>query len=174
MLPKYTFKVLTPTAPEYMGCYGPVEAKHHVAFSWQDICSRSHIWAELNPTSIALVVGLDYPPATKMNLAENRARTVVLPSVTYHRRGGYRPQDSLSSQRHTKKGSGGGVLFTCKLDPPIGLTTAHSGTPPAPRTVAWAVFAGGWCGATRLRKKNSPHVVRAGGVLLRGDVQWVP
>ena len=83
--------------------------------------------AQLNPTSIALVAALDYPLATKMDVAENRAHTAVLPSVAYHGGGGYRTQDSLSAQRHTKQGPGGGVLFTYTLHPVIGLTTAHSG-----------------------------------------------
>ena len=39
--------------------------------------------AQPNPHSIAPVVALDYPQATKIDLAENRARTAVLPSVAY-------------------------------------------------------------------------------------------
>ena len=31
----------------------------------------------------------------------------------------------------------------------IGLTTAHSGEPLAPKTVAWAVLAGACCGGTQ-------------------------
>ena len=132
--PKYAFTALATTPPEYMGCYGPPEAEHQVAFSWRDICRRSHIGAQLNPTSIALVATLDYPWATKMDVAEKRAHTAVLPSVAYQWGGGYRPQDSLSAQRHTKQGSGGGVLFTYTLHLAIGLTTAHSGKPLAPKT----------------------------------------
>ena len=67
-----------------MGYHGPAEAEHHVAVSWRDICRKSHMGAQVNPTSIALVAALDYPSATKMDVAENRARTAVLPSVAYH------------------------------------------------------------------------------------------
>ena len=147
--PKYAFTALATTAPEYMGCYGPASAEHRVDFSWRDICRRSHMGAQLNPTSIALIAALDYLLATKMDVAENRAHTAVLPSVAYHGGGGYRPQDSLSAQRHTKEGSGGGVLFTYTLHLAIGLTTAHSGQPLAPKTVAWAVLAGACCGGTQ-------------------------
>ena len=148
--PKYAFTALATTAPDYMGCYGPAEAEHHVALSWRDICRRSHMGAQLNPTSIALVAALDYPSATKMDVAENRAHTAVLPSVAYHGGGGgYRPQDSLSAQRHTQQGSTGGVLFTYLLHLAIGLTTPHSGEPLAPKTVAWAVLAGACCGGTQ-------------------------
>ena len=31
--PKYAFRALATTAPEYMGCYAPAEAEHHVAVS---------------------------------------------------------------------------------------------------------------------------------------------
>ena len=105
--------------------------------------------AELNPTSIALVAALDYPSATKMDVAENRAHTAVLPSVAYHWGRGYRPEDSLSPQRHSKQRSGGGVLFTYTLHLAIGLTTAHSGEPLAPKTVAWALLTGTCCGDTQ-------------------------
>ena len=132
-----------------MGCYGPAEAEHNVTFSWRDICRRSHIGAQLNPTSIALVGALDYLSATKMDVAENRGRTAVLPSVTYLGGGGYRPQDSPAAQRHTKQGSFGGILFTYMLHLAIGLTTAHSGELPAPKTVTWAVLAGACCGGTQ-------------------------
>ena len=67
--PPSAFTALATTAFEYMGCYGPAEAEHHVAFSWRDICRRSHMGAQLNPTSIALVAALDYPSATKMDVA---------------------------------------------------------------------------------------------------------
>ena len=120
-----------------------------MAFSWRDISCRSHMGAQLNPTSIALVAALHYQLATKMHVAENRAHTAVLPSVAYHGGGGYRPQDSLSAQRHTKQGSGGGVLFTYTLHLAIGLPTAHFGAPIAPKTVAWAVLAGASCGGTQ-------------------------
>ena len=93
--PKYAFTALATTAPEYMGCYGPAEVEHHVAFSWLDICRSSHMGAQLNPTSITLVAALDYPSATKMDVAENSAHTAVLPSVAYQWGGGLRPQDSL-------------------------------------------------------------------------------
>ena len=86
--PKYAITALATTAPEYMGCYGPAEPEHHVAFPWRVICRRSHMGAQLNPTSIALVATLDYPSATKMDVAEDRARTAVLPSVAYHGGGG--------------------------------------------------------------------------------------
>ena len=135
-------------APEDTYLPGPTEAEHHVAFSWRDICRRSHMGAQLNPTSIALVAALDYPSATKMDVAESRAHTAVLRSVAYHG-GGYRPQDSLSAQQHTKQGAGGGVLFTYTLHLAIGLTPAHSGEPLAPKTVAWAVLAGASCGGTQ-------------------------
>ena len=42
-----------------------------------------------------------------------------------------------------------GVLFTYTLHFAIGLTTAHSGEPLAPKTVAWAVWAGACCGGTQ-------------------------
>ena len=42
------------------------------------------VWASCG----ALVVTLDFPSATKMDVAENRARTVVLPSVAYQGGGG--------------------------------------------------------------------------------------
>ena len=35
--------------------------------TWRDICRRSHMGAELNPASIALVAALDYPSATKQS-----------------------------------------------------------------------------------------------------------
>ena len=70
-----------------MGCYGPAEAENHVALVWRDIHRKSHMGARLDPTSIALVVALDYLSATKMHVAENRARTAVLPSVAYHEGG---------------------------------------------------------------------------------------
>ena len=107
--PKYAFTALATTAPEYMGCNGPAEAEHHVAFSWRDICSRSHMGAQLNPTSIALVAALDYPSATKMDVAENRAHTAVLPSVAYHGGGVPATRPTLGSTAHQAR-FGWGVL----------------------------------------------------------------
>ena len=159
--PKYAFTALATIAPEHMGCYAHAEAEHHVAFSWQDICRRSHMGAQLNPTSIALVAPLDYPSATKMDVAENRARTAILPSVVYHGRGGYRPQDSLSAQRHTKQGSVGGVLFTHTLHLAVGLTTAHSGEPLAPAAVP-----------SDSEGKQIDRASWGGGVQLTAEVQW--
>ena len=149
--PKYAFTALATTAPEYMGCYGPAEAEHHVAFSWRDICRRSHMGAQLNPTSIALVAALDFGlPAGNQN---GRGRKQSSHSSTTFScipwGGGYRPQDSLSAQRHTKQGSDGGVLFTYTLHLAIELTTAHSGEPLAPKTVPLAVLAGACCGGTQ-------------------------
>ena len=96
--PKYAFTALATTAPEYIGCYGPAEAEHHVAFSYRDICRRSHMGGQLNPTSIALVAALDYLSATKMKVAENKARKAVLPSVAYHGGGdtGHKTQSRLN------------------------------------------------------------------------------
>ena len=59
-----------------------------MAFSWRDICRTSHLKAQINPTSIALVVAFDYLSATRMDLPESRARTAVLTSVTYHKGAG--------------------------------------------------------------------------------------
>ena len=86
--------------------------------------------------------------------------------------GGYRPQDSLSAQRHTKQGLGGGVLFTYTLHLAIGLTTAHSGEPLAPKTVAWAVLARACCGGTQCGKKIWTARHGGGGVQLMAEVQW--
>ena len=60
--------------------------------------------------------------------------------------GGYRPQDSLAARRHTKQGSSRQTLFTYTLHLAIALTTAHSGRPLAPKTVALAILAGICCG----------------------------
>ena len=109
--PKYTFTALATTAPEYMGCYGPAEAEHHVAYSWRDICCRSHMGAQLNPTSIALVAALDYPSAPEMDVADNRAHTAVLRSVAYH--GGGRvlaTRLTLGSTAHQAKFGWGGLV----------------------------------------------------------------
>ena len=108
---KYAFTALATTAPEYMGCYGPAEAEHHVAFSWRDICRRSHMGAQLNPTSITLVAALDYPSATKMDVAENRAHTAVLPSVAYHGGGGVpATRLTLGSTAHQARFGWGGLV----------------------------------------------------------------
>ena len=109
--PKYAFKALATTAPEHMGCYGPAGAEYHVGFSWRDICRRSHMGAQLNPTSITLVVALDYPSATKMDVAEKRARTAVLPSVAYHGGGGVpATRLTLGSTAHQETFLWGGLV----------------------------------------------------------------
>ena len=114
-----------------------------------NICRTSHMGAQLNPTSIALVVSVDYPSAIKMDVAGNGARTRVLPSVAYHWGGdtGHKTRSRLKGT--PSKIQVGGVLFTCTLHLAIGLTTAHSGVPLAPKTVALAVLAGACCGVTK-------------------------
>ena len=171
--PKYAFTTLTTTAPEYMGCYGPAEAERHVAFSWRDICRRSHMGAQLNPTSIAFVVTLDYPSATKMDAAENRARTVVLLSVAYQAGGVPATRLILGSTAHQARFRWG-VLLTYTLHQAIGLTTARSRELFAPKTVAWAVLAGACCGVTPVREKTLTARHGGGGVLLTAEVQWAP
>ena len=97
--PKCASTDLGTIAPEFMGCYGPAEAEHHVTFPG-GTSAAGHTWGtHLNPTSIVLVVALDFGSATKMDVAENRARTVVLPSVAYHGGGatGHKTLSRLSS-----------------------------------------------------------------------------
>ena len=80
-----------------------------------------------------------------MDVVQNRARTVVLPSVAYPGMGGYSPEESPSAQRHIKQRSGGGVLFTYTLHLAMGLTKAHSRAPLARKMGVWAVLAGACC-----------------------------
>ena len=68
----------------------------------------------------------------------------------------------------------GGVLFTYTLHLAIGLTTAHSDEPLAPKTVAWAVLAGACCGGTQWGKMILTARHGGGGVQLMAEVQWAP
>ena len=78
---------------------------------------RSHMGAQLNPTSIALGAALDYPPATKMDAAENRAHTAVVPSVAYHAGvTGHKTHSRLNGTQN-KVRVGGSCSPTCCIPP---------------------------------------------------------
>ena len=169
--PKYAFTALATTAPEYVGCYGPAEAEHHVAFSWRDICRRSHMGAQLNPTSIALVAALDYSSATKMDVAENRAHTAVLPSVAYH--GGGIPATRLTpgSTAHQARLGWGGSCSPTRCISPKG-SPQHIPASPFPlrrwRGPSWRGPAAAVPGEG---KKNLTARHWGGGVQLTAEVQ---
>ena len=49
---------------------------------------------------------------------------------------------------------GGGGLLTYTLHHTIGLMTARSGEPLAPKTLVWAILVRAWCGVTPVRDKT--------------------
>ena len=104
---------------------------------------------QLDPTSIAPVVAPNYPSATKMDVAENRAHTAVLSSVAYHGGGGTGHKTHSRLNDTPSKVRPGGVLFNYTLHLDIGLTTARSSAPLAPKKVGRAVLAGACCGSTQ-------------------------
>ena len=123
--------------------------------------------AQLNLTSIALVAALDYLPATKMDVAEDIARTAVLPSIAYHGWGVPATRLTLGSTPHQARFRLGGLVHLHGAS----RHRAHHSTfrrAPCPSDGGLGRLSGGLLRQYPVREKNIDCASWGGGITAHG------